>query len=225
MNPTVIQTLAVYAIPVLFAITVPAAARGYLARHYGDNTAFLAGRLSFNPLRHVDPIGTIAMPLLLYFVTGGSLVFGYSKPVPVDFGALRDPRWQGLRVALAAPESNFAMALAWGILGLTLAAAGIDERFLTGMAAAGIRVNLAMAALNLVPVPPLDGGRVLAALLPQRLAPVFARVEQYGFYIVMALILTGVLTQIWMRPVVALLAKALMMVLSPLQAALSWFVS
>lgn len=143
----------------------------------------------------------------------------------MDFGALRDPRWQGLRVALAAPESNFAMALAWGILGLTLAAAGIDERFLTGMAAAGIRVNLAMAALNLVPVPPLDGGRVLAALLPQRLAPVFARVEQYGFYIVMALILTGVLTQIWMRPVVALLAKALMMVLSPLQAALSWFVS
>lgn len=145
--------------------------------------------------------------------------------MPVDFSALRDPRWQGLRVALAAPETNFAMALAWGMLGLTLAAAGIDERFLTGMAAAGVGANLAMAALNLVPVPPLDGGRVLAALLPQRLAPVFARVEQYGFYIVMALILTGVLTQVWMRPVAGLLAKALMMVLSPLQAALSWFVS
>ena len=221
MDSTVIQTIAVYAIPVLFAITVPAVARGYVARYHGDNTAFLAGRLSFNPLRHIDPVGTVLMPLMLYLLTSGSMVFGYSKPVPVDFQALRNPRWHGLQTALAAPAASFVMAFAWGVASLCLAATGVEERFFTRMALAGLRVNLAMAALALVPVPPLDGGRVLAAILPQRFAPVFARVEAYGFYIVMALIITGVLTQLWMRPVVTALAHVLLAMLSPLKAVLS----
>lgn len=217
MDPTLIQNIAVYAIPVLFAITLHEAAHGYVAKHFGDDTAFVMGRISLNPLRHVDPIGTIAMPLLLYFATKGAFVFGYAKPVPVRFDRLRDPRWNGMWVALAGPATNFVQAILWGVLAVGLAVGGVTEPFLIGMARAGILVNMVMAAFNMFPLPPLDGGRVLAALLPPRAALVLARIEPFGFFIVMALILSNIITNVWMRPIMALLLQLLQWILSPLQ--------
>ncbi|AJW44974.1 MULTISPECIES: site-2 protease family protein [Ralstonia] len=217
MDPTLIQNIAVYAIPVLLAITLHEAAHGYVAKHFGDDTAFVMGRISLNPLRHVDPIGTVAMPLLLYFATSGAFVFGYAKPVPVRFDRLRDPRWNGMWVALAGPATNFVQAILWGVLAVALVVGGVTEPFLTGMARAGILVNMVMAAFNMFPLPPLDGGRVLAALLPPRAAMVLARIEPFGFFIVMALILSNVITNVWMRPIMALLLQLLQWILSPLQ--------
>ncbi|GLU31513.1 site-2 protease family protein [Trinickia caryophylli] len=215
MDSSLIQTIAVYALPVIFAITLHEAAHGYAARFLGDNTAYVLGRVSLNPMRHIDPLGTIAIPLLLYFATGGALMFGYAKPVPVAFGNLRNPRWGGLWVSLAGPACNFAQALVWGLVGVGLALAGIDEPFFTRMAAAGVGVNLVLGVLNLFPLPPLDGGRVLTALLPARQAIGFARIEPYGFLIVMALIMTGVLTKIWLTPLVSLGYDALTALLTP----------
>lgn len=216
MDPTLIQNIAVYAIPVLFAITLHEAAHGYVAKHFGDDTAYVMGRISINPLRHIDPIGTIAMPLLLYFATKGAFVFGYAKPVPVRFGRLRDPRWHGMWVALAGPATNFVQAIIWGVLAILFAVGGVHEPFLLGMARAGILVNMVMAAFNMFPLPPLDGGRVLAALLPPRAALGLARIEPFGFFIVMALIISNVITNVWMRPIMALLLQLLQWILSPL---------
>lgn len=217
MDPTLIQNIAVYAIPVLFAITLHEAAHGYVAKHFGDDTAYVMGRISINPLRHIDPIGTIAMPLLLYFATKGAFVFGYAKPVPVRFGRLRDPRWHGMWVALAGPATNFVQAIFWGVLAVVFAMEGVNEPFLIGMARAGILVNMVMAAFNMFPLPPLDGGRVLAALLPPRMALGLSRIEPFGFFIVMALIISNVITNVWMRPIMALLFQLLQWILSPLQ--------
>jgi len=216
MDPTLLQNIAVYAIPVLFAITLHEAAHGYVAKHFGDDTAYVMGRISINPLRHIDPIGTIAMPLLLYFATKGAFVFGYAKPVPVRFDRLRDPRWHGMWVALAGPASNFVQAIIWGVLAILFAVGGVHEPFLLGMARAGILVNMVMAAFNMFPLPPLDGGRVLAALLPPRAALGLARIEPFGFFIVMALIISNVITNVWMRPIMALLLQLLQWILSPL---------
>ncbi|MCO5398107.1 site-2 protease family protein [Ralstonia soli] len=216
MDPTLIQNIAVYAIPVLFAITLHEAAHGYVAKHFGDDTAYAMGRVSINPLRHIDPIGTIAMPLLLYFATKGAFVFGYAKPVPVRFGRLRDPRWHGMWVALAGPATNFVQAIFWGVLAILLVVGGVNEPFLNGMARAGILVNMVMAAFNMFPLPPLDGGRVLAALLPPRAALGLSRIEPFGFFIVMALIISNVITNVWMRPIMALLLQLLQWILSPL---------
>jgi Zn-dependent protease len=221
MDPTLIQNIAVYAIPVLFAITLHEAAHGYVAKHFGDDTAYVMGRISINPLRHIDPIGTIAMPLLLYFATHGAFVFGYAKPVPVRFDRLRDPRWHGMWVALAGPATNFVQAIAWGVFAILLAVGGVNEAFLIDMARAGILVNMVMAAFNMFPLPPLDGGRVLAALLPPRAALGLARIEPFGFFIVMALIISNVITNVWMRPIMALLFQLLQWILSPLQALFS----
>ena len=217
MDPTLIQNIAVYAIPVLFAITLHEAAHGYVAKHFGDDTAYVMGRISINPLRHIDPIGTIAMPLLLYFATHGAFVFGYAKPVPVRFDRLRDPRWHGMWVALAGPVTNFGQAIFWGVLAVVFAVGGVNESFLIGMARAGILVNMVMAAFNMFPLPPLDGGRVLAALLPPRMALGLSRIEPFGFFIVMALIISNVITNVWMRPIMALLFQLLQWILSPLQ--------
>ncbi|CAJ0770680.1 site-2 protease family protein [Ralstonia chuxiongensis] len=217
MDPTLIQNIAVYAIPVLFAITLHEAAHGYVAKHFGDDTAYVMGRVSINPLRHIDPIGTIAMPLLLYFATKGAFVFGYAKPVPVRFGRLRDPRWHGMWVALAGPATNFGQAIFWGVLAVVFAMGGVSEPFLIGMARAGILVNMVMAAFNMFPLPPLDGWRVLAALLPPRMALGLSRIEPFGFFIVMALIISNVITNVWMRPIMALLFQLLQWILSPLQ--------
>jgi Zn-dependent protease len=221
MNPSLIQTIAVYALPVIFAITLHEAAHGYVARVLGDNTAYMMGRVSFNPMRHVDPIGTIAIPLILYFVTKGTFVFGYAKPVPVTFRNLRNPRWGTFWVALAGPLCNFVQALVWGVFGVALAGLGISEPFLTRMAAAGIGVNLVLGVLNLFPLPPLDGGRVLMALLPPRPAIAFSRLEPFGFFIVMALVVTGLLTKVWLLPLVSFGYVAVTTLLSPLASLLN----
>jgi Zn-dependent protease len=216
MDSSLIQTIAVYALPVIFAITLHEAAHGYAARLLGDNTAYVLGRVSFNPMRHIDPLGTIAIPLLLYFATSGAFMFGYAKPVPVAFGNLRNPRWGSLWVALAGPSCNFIQALLWGVVGVALAAMSVDEPFFTRMAAAGIGVNLVLGVLNLFPLPPLDGGRVLAALLPARQSIALSRIEPYGFFIVMALVMTGFLTTYWLRPFVNLGYEVVTAILTPL---------
>jgi Zn-dependent protease len=199
-----IQTVAIYALPVLFAITVHEAAHGYAARHFGDNTAWTLGRVTLNPLKHIDPIGTIAMPLLLYFATSGAFLFGYAKPVPVNFGKLRNPKRDMIWVALAGPASNFLQAFLWAVALVALAAFGAQERFFIQMAQAGVLVNLVMWAFNLFPLPPLDGGRVLAGLLPWRQAQWLGRVEPWGFFIVMALVIAGVVGTYWLRPLISL---------------------
>ena len=216
MDSSLIQTIAVYALPVIFAITLHEAAHGYVARMLGDNTAYVLGRVSFNPMRHIDPIGTIAIPLILYFVTSGAFMFGYAKPVPVAFGNLRNPRWGSLWVAAAGPLCNFAQALLWGVIAVLLAAMNVQEPFFTRMAAAGVGVNLVLGVLNLVPLPPLDGGRVLMALLPVRAAIMLSRLEPYGFFIVMALVVTGTLTRFWLGPLVSIGYVAVSAVLNPL---------
>lgn len=199
---SLIQTIAVYALPVVFAITLHEAAHGYVARLLGDNTAYMMGRVSFNPMRHIDPFGTIVIPLVLYFLTSGAFLFGYARPVPVTFRNLRNPRWGSLWVALAGPGCNFVQALIWGFVSIALAALAVDEPFFTRMAGAGVGVNLVLAVLNLFPLPPLDGGRVLAALLPPKQSIALSRREPYGFFIVLALVATGLLTKLWLRPLV-----------------------
>lgn len=212
----IIQTVAVYAIPVLFAITVHEAAHGYAARHFGDNTATLMGRVTLNPVKHIDPVGTILMPLLLYFATSGAFLFGYAKPVPVNFSHLRHPKRDMVWVALAGPASNFVQALAWAVLFFVLVATGTNERFFLEMAKAGVLVNLVMWAFNLFPLPPLDGGRILVGLLPWKQAQAVSRIEPYGFFIVMALVIAGIVGALWLRPLMALGYAAINLLLSPL---------
>ena len=215
-----LQTLLIYALPVLFSITVHEAAHGYVARHFGDSTAYMLGRMTLNPLKHIDPIGTILMPLLLYFSTSGAFVFGYAKPVPVNFGNLRHPKRDMVWVALAGPASNFVQAILWALLLFALLAAGVDEPFFVQMARAGILVNLVMWAFNLFPLPPLDGGRVLAGLLPARQALWLSRIEPYGFFIVLALVLAGVVGTLWLRPLMTVGYTLINLLLTPLTALL-----
>jgi Zn-dependent protease len=216
-----IQTVLIYALPVLFAITVHEAAHGYAARHFGDNTAYMMGRVTLNPMKHIDPMGTILMPLLLYFATSGAFLFGYAKPVPVRFGHLRHPDHVALGVALAGPGANLAQALAWGVLLHLLVAIGVNEPFFLKMCQAGMLVNVVMFAFNLFPLPPLDGGRILVGLLPYRQAVMVSRIEPWGFFIVMALVITGVVSSLWMRPVMSLTFGLLDVLLSPLSALIS----
>ncbi|MGO4328369.1 site-2 protease family protein [Cupriavidus sp. 2TAF22] len=218
MDSSLIQTLAVYALPVLFAITLHEAAHGYVAKLFGDNTAYMMGRVSINPARHIDPIGTIAVPLLLYFMTSGQFVFGYAKPVPVAFDHLRNPRWHGMWVALAGPGSNVLQAFLWALMAIGLVLTQVQEPFFSQMARAGVLVNLVMAAFNLFPVPPLDGGRVLTALLPQQLARAISRIEPYGIFVVLALVAAGVITRVWMQPVMGALSGLVQLMLQPILA-------
>ena len=211
-----IQTIALYALPVLFAITVHEAAHGYVARHFGDNTAYLQGRLTLNPLKHIDPVGTILMPLILYVATSGTFLFGYAKPVPVNFGALRNPKRDMIWVALAGPASNFAQAIFWALLLVVLAGMGVQEPFFIKMAQAGILVNLVMWAFNLFPLPPLDGGRILVGLLPWKQAQMVSRLEPWGFFIVMALVLAGVVGTFWLMPLMNIGYAVINTLISPL---------
>ena len=211
-----IQTVAIYALPVLFAITVHEAAHGYAARHFGDNTAYAMGRITLNPFKHIDPIGTILMPLLLYFATSGAFLFGYAKPVPVRFGNLRHPKRDMIWVALAGPGANLVQALLWGITFYLLVSLGLTERFFIEMCRAGMMVNVVMFAFNLFPLPPLDGGRILVGLLPWRQAELVSRIEPWGFFIVMGLVIAGVVSTLWMKPVMALTFGLLDLLLSPL---------
>ncbi len=211
-----IQTVLVYALPVLFAITVHEAAHGYAARRLGDNTAWALGRVTLNPMKHIDPVGTVLMPLLLYFATSGAFLFGYAKPVPVRFDQLQNPKRDMVWVALAGPGANLAQALVWAVLGYVLVGFGLRERFFLDMCQAGILVNVVMFAFNLFPLPPLDGGRILVGLLPYKQAVQVSRIEPWGFFVVMALVLAGVLSRFWMQPVMALTYLALDAVLTPL---------
>jgi Zn-dependent protease len=210
-----IQTVALYALPVLFAITVHEAAHGYAARHFGDNTAWAMGRVTLNPFKHIDPMGTILMPLLLYFATSGAFVFGYAKPVPVRFGNLRNPKRDMVWVALAGPGANLAQAWIWGALLYLLVGAGVTEPFFIEMCQAGTLVNLVMFAFNLFPLPPLDGGRILVGLLPYRAAVMVSRLEPWGFFIVMGLIYFHIVDRLWMRPLMALTSALLDVLLLP----------
>ena len=212
----IIQTVLIYALPVLFAITVHEAAHGYAARHFGDNTAYMLGRITLNPIKHIDPMGTIAMPLLLYFATSGAFLFGYARPVPVNFGNLRHPKRDMVWVALAGPAVNLLQALVWGVLFYLLVGSGLTERFFIEMCKAGMMVNVVMFAFNLFPVPPLDGGRILVGLLPFRFAVMVSRIEPWGFFIVMGLVIANVLSAIWMRPVMGLTFDLIDTLLTPL---------
>jgi Zn-dependent protease len=206
-----VRAIAIYALPVIFAITLHEAAHGYVAKHFGDMTAYMEGRVSLNPLRHIDPFGTVALPLILLGLTkfiGGGIIFGWAKPVPVNFANLRHPKRDMLWVAAAGPLSNFVMALIWALLvkiGLSL-----PEYYfalpLALMGAAGVFFNIIIMVLNLVPLPPLDGGRILVSLLPQRMAWRVARIEPYGFMILILLLLTGVLGHVLGPAIGALMA-------------------
>ncbi len=211
-----IQTLAVYAIPVIFAITLHESAHAYVAKYFGDDTAYLRGRLSLNPLKHIDPIGTLLIPIALYFATDGGFVFGYAKPVPVDFGRLKKPKRDMAWVALAGPASNFFMALLWTLGAYLLMAAQVSEPFWLKMMQAGVLVNLVMFALNLFPLLPLDGGRVVTSILPIKQSIQFSKIEPYGFFIVLALMFLKVFNY-WLIPVMLLAQGSLYLLLSPLQ--------
>jgi len=208
-----IRNLAVYALPVLFAITLHEAAHAYAAKYFGDTTAYAAGRMSLNPMSHIDPVGTVIIPVVLYLTTG--FVFGYARPVPIDFSRLRNPKRHMAWVALAGPAANFVMALLWTILGILLDAFQVSEPFWHKMAYAGLITNLLFFAFNLIPIPPLDGGRVAVSLLPNRLAYKYARLEPYGFFIVLALIFLKVLN-FWVVPVVMAGQGLLSLIVSPL---------
>jgi Zn-dependent protease len=195
-----IDYLKVIVIPLLLAITLHEAAHAYAAKRLGDLTAYAEGRMTLNPFKHIDPFGTIALPLLIYFTSGGSFLFGFAKPVPVNFNYLRNPKRDMAWVAAAGPGANFVMAFLWGILLVVYATLGVGNDFLRNMAQYGIQINLILLALNLLPIPPLDGGRIVTSFLPNRYAYDFSRIEPYGIFIVIGLMLLGVL-RLWIEPV------------------------
>jgi Zn-dependent protease len=202
----IIQTLAIAALPVIFAITLHEAAHGYAARHFGDPTAWQAGRISLNPLRHIDPIGTILVPIGILLLSAGSFLFGWAKPVPVNFGRLRKPKQDMFWVAAAGPGANLVMALGWAVLLkiIEFSPETVYSLPMKRMADIGIDINLVLMALNLLPLPPLDGGRIVVSLLPYRQAHSFARLEPWGFPILLLLLFTGALGNI-LGPIIGLL--------------------
>src|SRR4051812_31235273 len=189
------QKIALYAIPMIFAITLHEAAHGYVARHFGDYTAYQQGRISLNPLTHIDPVGTILIPLVLVVTTAGQFIFGWAKPVPVNFSRLRNPKRDMLWVAAAGPASNLVMAVMWAFV--IKAMHGVPPNYFTEavvlMARGGIVINAVLMVLNLLPLLPLDGGRIAVSLLPHRLGYRFAKLEPYGMIILLALMFLGVL--------------------------------
>ncbi|MDW8468812.1 MAG: site-2 protease family protein [Burkholderiales bacterium] len=203
-----VQNVAIYALPVLFAITLHEAAHGFVARRFGDMTAHAQGRVSLNPLRHIDPVGTVLVPVLILAASkllgGPGMLFGWARPVPVNYSALRRPRQHMLWVAAAGPGANLAMALGWAAifkLADALPANYFTEPALR-MGQAGIEVNVVLMLLNLLPILPLDGGRIVASLLPARLAWRYAKLEPWGFPILLVLLFTSALGVI-LAPMVA----------------------
>jgi len=203
-----IQTISLAAIPVLFAITLHEAAHGYVARHFGDMTAYQQGRITLNPLRHIDPVGTILVPLLSLMMSG--LLFGWAKPVPVNFAALRRPKQDMLWVAIAGPGSNLVMALGWALLYKMawMFPANYFAEPLLGMSQIGIQINVILMVLNLLPLPPLDGGRVAVSMLPHRQAYLLAKIEPYGMFILIFLLITNILGLI-LWPLVRMVIEAI----------------
>lgn len=210
MLESLIQTIAVAALPVIFAITLHEAAHGYAARYFGDPTAWQMGRISLNPIRHIDLVGTIIIPAAILLFSGGTFLFGYAKPVPVDFTRLHNPKKDMFWVALAGPGANLFMAFCWALM-LKLAWLMPTNDFtvpLSEMSKIGIVVNCVLMVLNLLPLPPLDGGRIAVSLLPHRWAWKFAKIEPWGFPILLLLLFTGILGAI-MNPLVVLSARAI----------------
>jgi Zn-dependent protease len=192
---SLVQTVAIYALPVLFAITLHEAAHGYVARHFGDMTAHAEGRISLNPLRHVDLNGTVIVPLVLIALSGGKFAFGWAKPVPVNYSALRKPKQHMAWVAAAGPAVNLLMAIGWALFlkSVVELPRGFASAFLAQMAIAGIVVNVVIMTINLLPILPLDGGRILVGLLPRGLAREYARTERWGGYLLLAFIAVSLL--------------------------------
>jgi len=189
----IVQKITIYALPVLFAITLHEAAHAYAAKRYGDATAFMMGRMSLNPLKHIDPVGTILIPMIA--LTLGGFLFGWAKPVPVNFANLNNPKKDMVWVAAAGPAANLVMAFGWALL-YNVAAMNPEGYFsvpLALMSTAGIQINVVLMVLNLLPIPPLDGGRIAVGLLPRDLAYPLARLEPYGMFILVALMATGML--------------------------------
>ncbi|MGH8529226.1 MAG: site-2 protease family protein [Nevskiales bacterium] len=208
-----IQQICIWVIPVVFAITVHEVAHGYVARMFGDSTAYMLGRLTLNPVKHVDPVGTLLVPGLLLMMKSGFL-FGWAKPVPVSTRYFKHPRRDMAIVALAGPVANLAMALFWGLLlklGLALGGQGLAQGLIY-MGAAGIAINLVLMVLNLLPLPPLDGSRVLNGFLPESAARTVDRFEQYGLFLVVILLATGMLSRI-MNPMLQAAQTGLMTIL------------
>jgi Zn-dependent protease len=196
---TLIQKIAIFALPVIFAITLHEAAHGFAAMKFGDKTAWMMGRVTANPIKHIDLVGTIIVPLTILVASkllgGGALLFGWAKPVPVNFSALRRPKQDMLWVAAAGPGMNLVMALFWALmiqLGMVLGS-GFASMPLVLMGAAGVFINVILMALNLIPLPPLDGGRIAVSLLPPRAAWQFSKLEPYGLFILLGLLFTGLL--------------------------------
>ncbi len=215
--PELIQTILIYALPVVFAITLHEAAHGYVAHKLGDNTALMLGRVTLNPIPHIDPLGTIAMPALLYFATGGNFLFGYARPVPVRFGNLNHPKRDMIWVALAGPGINFLQALAWLLAFYLMKGFGVTETYFLKMSLAGVVVNVSMFVFNLFPLPPLDGGRVLVGLLPWRAAVWLSKIEPYGMYIILGLVAFKLLDGVWMAPLMSWTVFVLSLLLTPFE--------
>lgn len=195
-----IQGIAIAALPVMLAITLHEAAHGYVARRFGDQTAWLEGRITLNPLKHIDPVGTLLVPIAILLLSTGGILFGWAKPVPVNFGKLRNPKRDMLWVAAAGPGANFIMALAWGAVlkAAWLLPLNYFSLPMAEMAKIGVRINVTLMVLNLFPLPPLDGGRIAVSLLPHRAAWKFAQIERYGFPILLVLLFTGILGAVLM---------------------------
>jgi len=208
MDANFIQKITIYAIPLIFAITLHEAAHAFAARYFGDATAYMMGRMTLNPFKHIDPVWTILVPILTLLFT--PLVFGAAKPVPVNFGALRNPKRDMIWVAAAGPLANLAMMVIWAVAGkiaISLPEAG-PTIFLALMAEAGILVNAMLMVFNLFPLLPLDGGRIMVGLLPNRLAYAYARTEPYGMFILIALMLSGILGR-FMWPLIDMSMKSI----------------
>ncbi len=216
----IVQAIAVNALPILFAITLHEAAHAYAAKHFGDLTAYAQGRMSLDPTKHIDLFGTILIPLVLA-LSSSPFIFGYAKPVPVDFSRLRNPKRDMAWVALAGPAANLVMALMWMIVLISFYLLGLgEEDYFFKVAKAGIFINLVLFAFNLFPLPPLDGGRIMTSILPLRYAIKFARIEPYGFFIVLGLMMLNLL-HYWMVPVIGAANIVLNLLVYPLKSLLN----
>ena len=208
MIKNVVETLLIDGIPLILAITLHEAAHAYAAKRLGDFTAFYLGRVSLNPIKHIDPVGTLLIPIVLKLI-GSPILFGYAKPVPVNFLALNHPKRDMIWVALAGPASNWIQAVLWTLLLSILLATANTQDLLISMTKAGIYWNVILAVLNLFPLPPFDGGRILVGLLPMEQARFVSKIEPFGFFILLGLALSGLLSDIWMEPFIKLSLEVL----------------